>query len=107
MVFGHGTRDNIQVAGLKTSDSKYIAAGNNSVFDANNQRIVEIHNLGSNDCFFSIKIGTANSAAPGGANGSGFIAAKNSTRPFILPKNGFIKTTQNILVVSLDIETDE
>lgn len=106
MVFGHGTRDNIQVAGLKTSDSKYIAAGGNSAFDANNQRIVEIHNLSASDCFFSIKITTANTATPSAANGSGFIAAKNSTRPFILPKNGVIKTTQNILVVSLDIETD-
>ena len=95
----------IQVAGLKTSDSKYIAAAGNSAFDANGDRIVEIHNLSSADCFFIIKIGTASTDTPSAANGSGFIAAKNCTRPFILPKNGIIKTTQNILVVGLDVET--
>jgi hypothetical protein len=46
----------IQVAGLKTSDSKYIAAAGNSAFDANGDRIVEIHNLSSADCFFIIKV---------------------------------------------------
>ena len=50
------TGQTIQVAGLKTSDSKYIAAAGNSAFDANGDRIVEIHNLASADCFFNIKI---------------------------------------------------
>lgn len=96
----------VQVGGLKTSDSVKIAAAGNAVFDANNDRIVEIHNLASSDCFFNIKIGAASGTTPSSASGSGFIAAKNSTRPFVLPKNGYIKTTQDILVVSLDAETD-
>lgn len=100
------TGQTIQVAGLKTSDSKKIASAGNAVFDANGDRIVEIHNLSSSDCFFNIKIGAASGTTPSSANGSGFIASKNCTRPFILPKNAYIKTTQDILVIALDVETD-
>ena len=95
----------IQVGGLKTSDSVKIAAGANDVFDANSDRIVEIHNLSSSDCFFNIKITEASGTTPSSADGSGFIAAKNCTRPFILPANAYVKTTQDILIVSLNAET--
>jgi len=96
----------VQVGGLKTSDSKKVAANGNAVFDANHERVVEVHNLSSTDCFFNIKIGAASGTTPSSASASGFIAAKNSTRPFVLPKNAYIKTTQDILIVSLDAETD-
>lgn len=96
----------VQVGGLKTSDSVKIAAAGNAVFDANEERVVEIHNLSSSDCFFNIKIGAASGTTPSSASGSGFIAAKNCTRPFTLPANAYVKTTQDILVVSLDAETD-
>lgn len=101
---GKGTT--IQVGGLSTSSAKEIASpGTGEVFDANAERIVEIHNVGSNDCFFKIQIGSAASGTPAQGDGVGFIVAKGCTRPFILPANGFITASQKIIVVSLDTET--
>ena len=99
-----GTGAPIEVGGLKTSDAKKIAADTATVFDANNERIVEIHNTEAGDCFFNIKIGGSNITAES-ANGNGFISGKNTTRPFVLPANAYIKANKAIIVTSLDLET--
>lgn len=98
--------DAVQVGGLKTSDSIQIAvAGTGERIDQYNERIVEIHNTSSSDCYFKIQVGSAASGTPSAGDGVGYIAAKNSTRPFILPANGFITASQIVVVVPLDVET--
>lgn len=98
--------DAVQVGGLKTSDAIQIAvAGTGERIDENKSRIVEIHNTSSSDCYFKIQVETAASGVPSAGDGVGFIAAKNCTRPFILPADGYITASQIVVVVPLDIET--
>ena len=98
--------DAVQVGGLKTSDAIQIqTAGTGERIDQYSERIVEIHNTSFNDCYFKIQIGSAASGTPSAGDSVGFIAAKSSTRPFILPANGFITASQIVVVVPLDVET--
>ena len=101
---GKGTT--IQVGGLKTSGAIQIAsAGTGERLSETDELIVEVHNTSSTDCYFKIQVGSAASGTPSAGDGVGFIAAKNSTRPFILPANGYITASQIVVVVPLDIET--
>ena len=98
--------DAVQVGGLKTSDAIRIQTiGTGERLDEYNERIVEIHNTNANDCYFKIQVGSAASGTPSAGDGVGYIAGKNSTRPFILPANGFITASQQVIVVPLDVET--
>ena len=102
-----GKGSTIQVGGLKTSDAKRLdTVGTGEVFDANADRIVELHNIGSADCYYRLRVGAAPAAiSSGGADQCGFISAKNSTRPFILPANTYITATQVVVITALDVET--
>ena len=98
--------DAVQVGGLKTSDAIRIqTTGTGERIDQYKERIVEIHNTSLNDCYFKIQVGSAASGIPTPGDGVGYIAGKNSTRPFILPANGFITANQVVIVVPLDVET--
>lgn len=96
----------IQVAGLKASGSKKVTDDVQLIFDANNDRIVEIYNASASEIFFKLKVsdGDIGTKPTSIQDGVCIVFPQSVSRPFLLPAGCKIKSNGDLLIVPLDKE---